>query len=427
MRKMLNISIAAAMVMGIGSVSAQAADGGIDIMSNVKASGKVILRYENVDESTNIPNANALTSRTQLGVSADLLGTDWLSAYIEGTDVRSLNDNYDDSNNDNGDEANSVVADPEQTRLTQAYINMKFGDTSLKVGRQEINLDSQRFIGSVGWRQMFQTLDAYTLTNKSIKGLDLFASYVTQINRIFDKDDSDGSGDRDTKTLLLNAKYKVMDELTVTGYSYMIGEGTAGGGTDTHGISLTGTAKVSDTLNVNYRAEYAIQDDPTMENSGNPANETRDATYYNLELGMNMSGILAGAGYEVLSGDSDGAGSETAFVTPLATGHKFNGWADKFLATPTAGLEDMSIYAGYTSSKFGLLKVVYHDFSSEAGGTDYGTEIDAIYKRSIPGVKNLSGMLKFADYNADSAAPAGSLANDSTKFWAMLTYKFATK
>ena len=98
-----------------------------------------------------------------------------------------------------------------------------------------------------------------------------------------------------------------MPELKVTAYSYMIGEGTAGGGSDTHGISLTGKAKVSDTLKVNYRAEYAVQDDPSMENSGNPAKETVDATYYNLELGMNMNGFLAGAGYESLSGDGDGA------------------------------------------------------------------------------------------------------------------------
>ena len=39
MRKMLKMSIAAAMVMGIGSVSAQA--DGINILSNVQANGEI--------------------------------------------------------------------------------------------------------------------------------------------------------------------------------------------------------------------------------------------------------------------------------------------------------------------------------------------------------------------------------------------------
>ncbi|MDA7817170.1 alginate export family protein [Sulfurimonas sp.] len=424
MKNIVKMSLATAMLMGMSSVTAQAE--GIDLVDNVKVKGEIRPRYEMSDAGGSSVNANALTNRLRVGVSAHLGGTDWLSGYAEMTDVRALNDNYNDKNDANGIELNQVVVDPEQTRLTQAYLNMKFGETNFKVGRQVINLDGQRFIGAVGWRQMFQTYDAFTLTNKSIKGLDLFASYVTEINRVFDQDVEAGNfaGQRDTRTLLLNASYKVMPELKVTAYSYMIGEGTAGGGSDTHGISLTGKTKVSDSLSLNYALEYAVQDDPTMENSGNPAKETKDASYYNLALGMNMSGFLAGVNYEVLSGD--GGGDETAFATPLATGHKFNGWADKFLVTPTAGLEDMSIYVGYKSKKFGLAKVIYHDFKSEVGSTDYGTEVDALYKRGIPGVKNLSGLIKFANYDADANAPTG-LNVDSTKFWAMLTYKFSSK
>ncbi|MCK4875489.1 MAG: hypothetical protein KAS26_06545, partial [Sulfurimonas sp.] len=93
MRKMLKLSMAAAMVMGIGSVSAQA--DGIDIVSNVKAKGHVRVRYEMVDADDNgKTNANAVTSRFTVGASADLLNTDWLSGYIEMTSVNSLNDNF---------------------------------------------------------------------------------------------------------------------------------------------------------------------------------------------------------------------------------------------------------------------------------------------------------------------------------------------
>ncbi|HUH43222.1 MAG TPA: hypothetical protein VLZ29_08890, partial [Sulfurimonas sp.] len=124
----------------------------------------------------------------------------------------------------------------------------------------------------------------------------------------------------------------------------------------------------------------------------------------------------------VLSG-TDTTDGKTTFQTPLATLHSHNGFADMFLTTPTAGLEDLNICLGYKSKDFGMLRATYHDYTSEVGSTDYGTELDVTYARAIPGVNNLTGLLKVADFNADSAS--GYL--DTTKFWAMLDYKFATK
>ena len=82
---------------------------------------------------------------------------------------------------------------------------------------------------------------------------------------------------------------------------------------------------------------------------------------------------------------------------------------------------------GYKSKGYGLFKAVYHDFQSEVGNTDYGREIDAVYKNKIPGVKNLGGLLKVASYSADTNNGIGGLNTDTVKFWAMLDYKFSTK
>jgi len=406
MKKMIKMSIAAAMMMGVGAVSAQAE--GFSIADDIYVKGEIRPRYEMVEADDNgKANANAFTNRLVIGVGAKLGGTDWLSAYAEMTDVHNLNDNY--NSTDNGETGHQIVADPEQTRLTQSYLDIKVGATKLRAGRQMINLDNQRFVGAVGWRQMPQTFDAYMLTNNSVDKLNLAAVYITQVNTI----KADASFD--TRTVLLNASYAAMPALKVTAYAYMIGSLH-----DTYGLSLTGKPKISDALTLNYRAEYATQDDSTMENSG--ANEGKaDADWYNVNVGMNFSGFLAAVGYESLSGA--GGGSETAFTTPLATLHAHNGWADKFLATPAAGLEDTSVMLGYKAKGFGLFKAVYHDFSSEVGSTDYGTEIDAVYKNKIPGIKGLSGMLKVADFSEDD----NSGYIDTTKFWVMLDYKFSTK
>ncbi len=426
MRKMIKMSMAAVMVMGVSSVSVQAND----ILTNIKADGQIRARYEMVDQKQspiNTPNANAFTNRLSLGVSADLMGTNWLSAYVQMTDVRALNNNYHDAYAGNGIENNDLVKDPEQTRLTQAYLDMKYGKTKLRVGRQAINLDNVRFVGTVDWRQMPQTFDAYTLTDSTVENLNLFASYVTQVNGV--GHDSISTEVKDTRTLLLNASYKVMPELKVTVYDYMIGEGTDGHqtGSDTYGIALTGEVKVAEAAKLTYRAEYAQQSEASMENSGiTSADVDVDANYMNLQVCADVSGILAGIQYEVLSGDGDGkAGKEKAFQTPLATLHAHNGFADMFMTTPEAGLEDLSISLGYKSKEFGMLKATYHDYTAEVGNVDYGTELDVTYARAIPGVNNLSGMLKVADFDAD--ADNGIDLVDTTKFWAMLDYKFATK
>ena len=434
MRKMVKMSLAAAMMMGIGSVSAQAE--GLDVLSNIKANGEIRARYEMVDANdvTNNANANALTNRLRLGVGADLFGTSWLSGYAEMTDVRALNNNYNDGYAGNGAEKHDTVADSEQTRLTQAYVDAKYGQTKLRLGRQMINLDNQRFVGASAWRQMFTTFDAITLTNSTIKNLDLFASYVTQVNHV-GYDDT-----RDTRSVLLNASYKVMPELKVTVYDYMIGTGTVASsnntthsqtniGCDTYGIALTGDINVAQNAKVSYRAEYAIQTDPTMENQGHSSSgKNVDADYMNLEVNANVNGILAGVGYEVLSGTND-TDNKTGFKTPFYSAHPFNGWADIFAATPDHGLEDLSIMLGYTSKDFGTLQAVYHDFKAEAFNVNYGTEVDVMYTRAIPGVNNLTGMLKYADFNVDKewVAAAGASKVDVTKFIAMLTYSFATK
>ena len=447
MKKMIKLSVATAMLMGMSAVSAQAADG-VNLLSNVSVKGEIRPRYEMVDmDKSGVNNANAVTNRFVLGVGADIAGTDWLSVYGEMTNVHNINDNYNSTDNGGGSanqgdshsSKNAVVADPEQTRLTQAYIDVKAGGALLRAGRQMINLDNQRFVGAVGWRQMPQTYDGFLLAYGGIKDLSLAAAYLTQVNTIKAGDaDSAAPSTLDTRSVVLHASYKAADALTVTAYDYMLGTGTGsndgtanGVGSDTIGIALTGKPKMGDIV-LNYRAEYAMMTDASLDSQQlqSGVKSHYDADYYNFELGMNMSGILAGIGYEFQSGtEASYTGNDNkTFSTALGTNHKFNGWADQFLTTPTEGLTDLNVMLGYKSKDLGVFKVVYHDFNSDVDSISYGSEIDALYKRAVPGVKGLTGMLKYADYNADDSATSGNpKATDVQKFWVMLDYKFTSK
>ncbi len=450
MKKIVKMSLAASMLMGVSSVSLQAAD----ILTNIKADGQIRARYERVDMSNNnAKNANAYTNRLAVGVGADVAGQDWVSVYAQMTNVSSISDHYGYAGNPRGYD---IVNDGKQTRLTQAYVDLKYADTLLRVGRQAVNLDNLRFIGSVDWRQMPQTFDAIALVNSSIKNLGLLAAYVSQVNRV---DTDDNIPTLDTSALVLHASYQIIPELNITAYDYMIGAGTAatelenasgiamhkqpgaGIGFDTYGIFLDGKTKLSEDTSVRYRAEYARQKDPSMKlDSAYGKSYDVKADYYDLELGVDVKGFLACAQYEVLGADTKN-GNNWSFQTPLATLHAHNGWADVFggvMGTPLEGLEDLNVSLGYKSDAFGMFKVTYHDFSSNKKSLDYGHEVDAIYTRAIPGVNGLTGMLKYANFKKDSefnkatgfagnALGLGFKTNSVQKFWAMLDYKFATK
>ncbi|MGI9271966.1 MAG: alginate export family protein, partial [Woeseiaceae bacterium] len=115
-----------------------------------------------------------------------------------------------------------------------------------------------------------------------------------------------------------------------------------------------------------------------------------------------------------LGGSSDPG---EAFRTPLATLHAFNGWADKFLATPDAGLDDSYVTVKFAAGKWNLTGV-YHDFTAETGSGDFGTEFDVSAARKLSSRYGL--LLKAAFFSADS----GATQTDTDKIWLMLTASY---
>jgi hypothetical protein len=423
MKKMLLSMAAVPLMVGSLSVSASA-DDGVNILNDVKVKGEIRPRYEYANaKKNNADTANAYTARTHLVVTGGLLGVENLTTTIGLQGVNNFGYTDYAPANTKGNVAYDKIVDPQGAMLSEASIDYKIDKTALHAGRSQINLDNQRFIGTVGWRQMERSYDTVYAANNSIKNLSLMAAYVygfAGVNSVTTVD---------ANTVLLHAAYTVMPELKITAYDYMIAaekDALGGFGNDTYGLALTGKISV-DMAKLNYRAEYAVQKDASMKlqdtTAAVAANRFKaDANYMNLDVGANISGILAGINYEVLSG-TDSA-DKTAFTTPLATGHKFNGWADKFLNTPAGGLADANLRIGYKAKGFGKVLAVYHSFTADkkmGGEDDLGTEIDAVYVNKVPNVKNLTGLVKFAAY---SGGKVGGYTNDVTKAWVQLDYKF---
>jgi hypothetical protein len=298
-----------------------------------------------------------------------------------------------------------VVADPTGTEINQAWFNFAFSDNnSLKIGRQRIILDNQRFVGGVGWRQNEQTYDAVSF-NSNIAGSQLFMSYIENVNRIFGDDVA--AGDHDNQTLLVNWSNTWQDKHQLTTYYYNIdNQDAAAFSTATLGASFKTHWPVG-AHKMTFAAEVAQQSDA----HNNPVKY--DANYLRLDLGLALEKTTFFAGYEVLEGDINQAGA--SFRTPLATLHAFNGWADQFLGTPDAGLED--VFMGAKGAIEGInWQVIYHQFDAESGSGDFGNELDFSVAKKLN--KNFSALFKAAQYDAQD------IKADTNKYWIMLSANF---
>jgi len=382
----------------------------------------VRIRHENVEDDANAKDANANTIRTKFGYKSGV--SNGFQFLVEGEDVASIGSTKfnDTLNGKGGAMGYPVVADPVGTELNQAWVSYSgFSDTLIRVGRQGINLDNQRFVGTVGWRQNDQNYDSVLISNSSIDNLTLSVVHVDKVRRIFGEDSP--AGEIETNTNLVNATYKVSDSLKVTGYGYFLDHDDMaffGLSSKTIGVRVTGNTQLNDGLKLAYEVEYAEQDDY----KDNPT--SYDATYYHIAPTLKGNGWALGVGYESLEGDGT-----SSFKTPLATLHKFNGWADKFLVTPAGGLEDTYVKAVYkVSGQNNILdgtKIVamYHDFDAEDSSVSYGDELDIAISHplnvaNIGFIKGASIALKYADFDADSS---GGLT-DAQKLWVTTQFKF---
>ena len=331
-----------------------------------------------------------------------------VTGFVEFDHVFHLLDDFNSGGGTSPDKGQyPVVADPKGSDLNQLYLDYNLTDsTKGRLGRQRILLDNQRFVGGVGWRQNEQTYDGLTFTSSAISKTKLHYSYIGNVRRIFG--DSVEAGSNNVDIHLLNAKVAVNDALSITPYYYYIdNKDVAAFSTSTAGARVAGNVKVGEGK-VALIAELAMQKDA----ANNPVNF--DANYVHLSgLWTSSNGLSLGLAYESLGGD---ASPGMAFRTPLATLHAFQGWADKFLTTPDLGIDDLFATAKYKAGKWNLTGV-YHDFSSEAGSIDYGTEFDLSAGTKL--TDNYGILFKGAFFSGETGG-----IPDTSKFWIMFTANY---
>jgi hypothetical protein len=397
--KPIAMSLFAAGLGTLGMTSAaQADDAFYEALTGGKVSFSARARYEAVDQEGK-KDADAVTLRTTLGYkTGDFHG---FSGFVEFEDVTDRADDDEYNSTQNGNTAYATIADPEDTSVSQAYLQYNGYNTEVKLGRQELTYRKapfHRFIGNVLWRQNHQVFDALSISNTSIKDTKLSYAYI-------DSRDFINLAKQEMSSHLFNVQYTGLSIGTLEAYGYLVEfDDVASLSAKTFGARLSGAQPLNEDVKVIYTAEFATQDD--YKNS--TISDSQD--YFLGEVGFKYKGWLAKASYEL----QEGNGTDS-FKTPLGTNHAFQGWADMFLTTPAAGLED--IYFTVAGNVLGAKVVaVYHDFETDEGSVDAGDEIDLLAQKTFN--KHYTVGVKYSDYEGDGYKP------DTEKFWLWGQVKF---
>ena len=360
-------------------------------------------RYESVEQGGFASDAGALTNRLRAGFqTAPLKGTSFLA---EGVLVDDLVEDY--NSTTNGQVQYPVVADPADFAAINrlALINKSLERTTLTFGRQRIVHDDQRFVGNVGWRQHEQTFDGLRAQWGSPK-IKTDLTYAAQVNRVFGPDSPQGKWEGDV--VLANFAYTLpIGTLTLFDY-YLDIDGVASASSNTVGVKLLGSKPIG-----KMTGTYALAFAQQAEAGANAVD--LDADYELVEGGLTFAKFGVALGLELLGGDG-----VAAFSTPLATLHAFQGWGDKFRATPAAGIEDAYVRLSYPLGKRGRFAnvaatAVFHDYKSDVGSTHFGEELNLQF---VARTERMALTAKYADYRADG------LFTDTEKVWVSVDYSF---
>jgi hypothetical protein len=366
------------------------------------------LRYESVEQPT--VAATAVTMRLRAGFEVK---SGSIAVLAEGEGTFAFDEGYNAFPFAIRDSQRrprfATIPDPQNVELNRLQLQYKSKALTATVGRQRINIDDQRWVGSVGWRQNEQTFDAVR-AEAALGPVSLDGTYAISQRTIFGVE----AGPRqalDGDFVFGGAGVK-LGPVAVKGFAYLLDYSEPfylANSSQTYGARAVAAIPIAPKVKLNLAASYARQSDY----KGNPFDYS--AEYLAAEVGTTVMGVGVMGGYEKLGSDNG-----RAVQTPMATLHKFNGWADLFLTTPANGLTDMYVGASYKFDRVKFVKglnaaVTWHDYNSDARSLHYGSEWNASIGYSVGPAAIL---FKFADYDAKR------FGVDTRKIWMQAEFRY---
>lgn len=276
-----------------------------------------------------------------------------------------------------GNQMQQVANEDFAISVHQAWAEMNLAKMlTLKVGRQELNYDDQRILGSVGWAQQGRSHDVAVFKYEQKIAIHLGIAHQENTNRknnLYDGPDAY----KDLQFLWLNRKTAAFNLSLLflnNGKPVMVGTEQKSKYSQTFGSHVdVPMQKMSFSGNL-----YLQTGEDGINKSLNAYNLMAEATY---QLSEKSQFLL---GYEILSGTDYNKTEKNSSFTPLyGTNHKFNGFMDYFyVGNHLNGVGLSDAYLKFTTAKNKtVLNADLHCFASAAkisatASSYLGTEVD---------------------------------------------------
>lgn len=267
--------------------------------------------------------------------------------------------------------------------LNQVFVRFKSSTQQITLGRQTLEWDDLRFLSPNNFWQNPQSFDALHIDRALADASHIQYAYIHQALRIFGRDadtylnesdlnfqsqkglrPKDGLGEHAMHTHALQWQWREWDYTDLTVYGYFINNETAANlSSHTLGARLGYQQKFA-AWNYRFLFAAARQKRPQLM-------QDYDLPYWHVQTSLGRGALEWSLDYEYL-----GAHKGKALITPLGFTHEYQGWADRFTATPAKGVEDISLR---NTHRWGQLRLDmrYHHFFSTQDNDRYGRELDA--------------------------------------------------
>jgi hypothetical protein len=305
-----------------------------------------------------------------------------------------------------------LLPDPRATDTNRVYLEyVGLPDTSVRVGKQPIRLDNERFFSDVDFRQTPMLFNGVSAANHSVPDTDVMVALLNRIRTVF-------ATQARTRIWLLRVAYSPLADQSIAAYTVGLNQPQTSSDTDladnsheVFGLRAEGSVATGLGPNALYTAEVAHQrhyagGDPLI-----------DANYWRLGGGA-VWPRLAGFGVRLDREVKTSNHGQYGFQTPYEDSYAFNGWALQFTSTPKTGLQDTWLSVRAQPGRFALVAEAHH-FGATYGNTDYGNELDLRATYAL--TDSLSLKLQHARFR--SSDEADELEN-VTKTWLSLTYDY---
>jgi hypothetical protein len=364
-------------------------------------------RYNRIDEDDKPRRTEGFTARVVAGWRSAPFGG--LRLTVEGIHTDHVGPKR--FNDDGAQLAASpypLLPDPRYTGFNQVHAEYTGIEAlRLRLGRQQVRLDSQRWVSDNDFRQVPQLFDGARAVYTGIANAELDAGYFTHVR-------TTSGMTRELRLATLRGAWNPCPGHSIGAYGVFHDQpqnGAFTGFADSSyrvlGVRAEGTLARRNGIEVAYLAE-AAQQRPYADGDARVR-----GNYARAGAGLATESWTLRFDYE-LKGSN---GGRYGVQMPLTDFYAFNGWTLHFFNTPREGLRDRWLTGRYAVGPITLYAEA-HRFRSDYGHLDLGREVDVGVTYAV--TPDLLVRLQHARYDAARRVAAG----DVRKTWLTLTSTF---